>query len=303
MKKNVIEKMNENYSKLSRGQKKLVSFITDNYDVAVFYTASELGKAVGVSESTVVRFAASLGYKGYPQFQKELESWVHKKMMDSQSIDIIPERLDKRSLSYAVLKAEQENLSETFANITTGKLKTAAKMIVEARKIYILGVRESMPVAFLMERQLMQYGLDVINLSERDLNDMFDRLAFLKQGDVVIGISFPRYSKKTLKVLELANSKRAKVITITDSIFSPLNMYSSCNVVASVNISAEFISMAAPISIANVICMLVMQEREHEYIKNLEMMEDFWTEFGDDCNDELDHVSETLKNRYKVREN
>ena len=298
MKRNILEKMNENYSSMSRGQRKLVSFITDNYDVAVFYTASELGKAVGVSESTVVRFAAALGYKGYPELQKELESWVHSKMMESRKTDIVPERLSKKSILTAMLKAEQTNLNETFATISEGALKQAADFIREARKVFIIGVRESYPMALILERQLCMLGLDIVNLSDKGINDMFDRLMTISTEDVVLGISFPRYSKTTLKVLEYANTKRAKVITLTDSIFSPLNMYSSCNLAASAGISADILSMVAPVSVINALCIMLLKDHEDRLVRNLEEMESFWDEYGEDCNDEIDHVSETLKNRY-----
>ena len=290
--------MNENYSSMSRGQRKLVSFITDNYDVAVFYTASELGKAVGVSESTVVRFAAALGYKGYPELQKELESWVHSKMMESRKTDIVPERLSKKSILTAMLKAEQTNLNETFATISEGALKQAADFIREARKVFIIGVRESYPMALILERQLCMLGLDIVNLSDKGINDMFDRLMTISTEDVVLGISFPRYSKTTLKVLEYANTKRAKVITLTDSVFSPLNMYSSCNLAASAGISADILSMVAPVSVINALCIMLLKDHEDRLVRNLEEMESFWDEYGEDCNDEIDHVSETLKNRY-----
>ena len=293
--------MNENYSSMSKGQKKLVSFITDNYDVAVFYTASELGKAVGVSESTVVRFASALGYRGYPELQKELEGWVHSKMMENRKSDIVPERMSKKSILSAMLKSEQNNINETFTNISQGALKQASGLIREAGKVYIVGLHESYPLSLILERQLCMLGLDIVNLSDRGINEMFDRLVRIGMEDVVFGISFPRYSKTTLKVLEYANTKRARVITLTDSIFSPLNMYSSCNLAASAAISADILSMVAPISVINALCIMLLKDNEDHLIKNLEEMEHFWDEFGEECNDEIDHVSESLKNRYQAR--
>ena len=247
----LISRVNERYSSLSKGQKLLATYITDNYDKAVFLTAAKLGKVVGVSESTVVRFATQLGYKGYPEFQKALEEMVRNKLNSVQRMEVTYERINQSQILESVLSSDTENIKNTLEDIDHAAFELAVQTIIEARKIYVVGIRSCAPLASFLAFYLNLIFDDVILLQTNSANELFEQTIHINEQDVIIGISFPRYSMRTLKTLEFANNRNAKVITLTDSVHSPMNLYSSCNLIAKSDMASIVDSLVAPLSVIN----------------------------------------------------
>ena len=294
----LTNRINERYSSMSKGQKLLAAYITDNYDKAVFLTAAGLGEAVGVSESTVVRFAAQLGYKGYPQFQKALEELVRSKLDAVQRIEVTYGRISRSKVLESVLKSDMERLKGTLEKIDEHVFELAAETILSARRIYVIGIRSCAPLAQFLAFYLNYIFDNVILLHTNSSSELFEQMVRINREDVIIGISFPRYSLRTLKALEFANNRSAKVITLTDSVHSPMNLYSSCNLIAESDMSSIADSLVAPLSVINALIVTLCMRRQEEVAKMLETLEQVWDEYQVYGNDEIDYIDDKLKMRY-----
>ena len=225
-------RINDAYSKLSKGQKRLATYITDNYDKAVFLTAAKLGEVVGVSESTVVRFATHLGYKGYPEFQSALEELVRNKLNSIQRMEVTYGRISQSKILETVLKSDADKIHSTLEKIDQNAFELAVDTILHAKHIYIIGIRSCAPLASFMAFYFTLMFPNVHLIQTSSSSEIFEQMVRIGKEDVIIGISFPRYSMRTLKAMEFANNRSAKVITLTDSVHSPMNLYSSCNLIA-----------------------------------------------------------------------
>ena len=294
----LTNRINERYSSMSKGQKLLAAYITDNYDKAVFLTAAGLGEVVGVSESTVVRFAAQLGYKGYPQFQKALEELVRSKLDAVQRIEVTYGRISRSKVLESVLKSDMERLKGTLQKIDEHVFELAAETILSARRIYVIGIRSCVPLAQFLAFYLNYIFDNVILLHTNSSSELFEQMVRISREDVIIGISFPRYSLRTLKALEFANNRSAKVITLTDSVHSPMNLYSSCNLIAESDMSSIADSLVAPLSVINALIVALCMRRQEEVAKMLETLEQVWDEYQVYENDEIDYIDDKLKMRY-----
>ena len=228
----VLKRIEENYGGFSKRQKVLADYILKNYDKAAFLTAAKLGKVVGISESTVVRFATELGYKGYPGFQKALEELVRTKLNSIQRMEVTYGRIAQSEILESVLHSDIDKIKMTLANIDQNAFEIAVNTILNARKIYIIGIRSCASLAEFLKFYLNLICENVITVNANGSSEIFEQLIRINEEDVIIGISFPRYSMRTLKALEFASNRKAKVITLTDSIHSPINLYSSCNLIA-----------------------------------------------------------------------
>ena len=295
-------RINARYSTMSKGQKMLANYITDNYDKAVFLTAARLGEIVGVSESTVVRFAMCLGYKGYPDFQKALEEMVRNKLNTVQRMEVTYGRIQESNVLQTVLSSDEEKIKETIENIDEAAFQSAVDTILKARKIYIVGIRSCAPLASFLAFYLNQMFEDVILLHTNSASELFEQMVYIDEKDVIIGISFPRYSMRTLKALEFANNRNAKVITLTDSVHSPMNLYSSCNLIAKSDMASIVDSLVAPLSVINALIVSLCMRKQDEVASTLEMLEHIWDEYQVYDNDEIEPIDDSIKMRYgKVR--
>ncbi len=204
-------RINEAYSTLSKGQKLLASYITDNYDKAVFLTAAKLGEVVGVSESTVVRFATHLGYKGYPDFQKALEELVRNKLNSVQRMEVAYGRISQSKILESVLQSDAERIKESIEMIDPNAFDMAVETILNAKRIYIVGIRSCAPLAWdFFAFYLNMMFDDVRLLSTNSSSELFEQMVRISKDDVIIGISFPRYSMRTLKAMEFAKQPECK---------------------------------------------------------------------------------------------
>ncbi len=291
-------RINEQYRQMSKGQKLLAAFITDHYDQAAFFTAAELGDQVGISESTVVRFAAALGYKGYPEFQKALGAEVQKELNSTDRTETSYGRLSESKILNTMLKADRERIKKTLEQIDAAAFEQAVSLIAKARRIYVIGLRTCAPVADLFAFYLHLIRDQVTLLRMSTDNDIFEQMIRIGKEDCIVGISFPRYSMRTLRAMEFANQRNAKVITITDNVHSPMNLYSSCNLIAASDTSTFIESMTAPVSVVNALLVALASKYKKDVNRNLETLEEIWRDYQTGGNDELDPLDDARRLRF-----
>lgn len=294
----LTSRINECYGSLSKGQKILATYITDNYDKAVFLTAAKMGQVVGVSESTVVRFATHLGYKGYPEFQKALEEMVRNKLNSIQRMEVTYGRISQSHILETVLQSDSEKIKDTLEHIDEHAFELAVDTIIKAKHIYIVGIRSCAPLAAFMAFYFNLMFENVTLLQTNNSSELFEQMVRISKDDVIIGISFPRYSMRTLKAMEFANNRNAKVITLTDSVHSPMNLYSSCNLIARSDMASIVDSLVAPLSVINALIVALCMKKQGEVAKTLETLEDIWNEYQVYENDEINYIDDKIKMRY-----
>jgi len=294
----LINRINEKYSSMSKGQKLLSTYITDNYDKAVFLTAEKLGKVVGVSESTVVRFATHLGYRGYPEFQEALEELVRNKLNSIQRMEVTYGRISQSKILDTVLQSDAEKIKSTLEQIDQNAFEAALDIILNAKHIYIVGIRSCAPLASFMSFYFNLMFDNVHLLHTSSSSELFEQMVRISEEDVIIGISFPRYSMRTLKAMEFANNRNAKVITLTDSVHSPMNLYSSCNLIAKSDMASIVDSLVAPLSVINALIVALCMRKQSEVAETLETLEDIWDEYQVYESDEINYIDDHMKMRY-----
>ena len=290
---NIVKIINGKFPAMSRGQRKLAEYILAQYDKAAFLTAAQIGRQVGVSESTVVRFAGLLGYKGFPQMQKALEGMVYKRLHEAPAVDIENENISGQEVLEQILKKDIRNISNTLEMADRRTFEMAVEKLLNARHVYLVGIRGSEPLAVYMGFYLKLMLDEVTVVSNGNTSDLFEELMKINEEDCLVGISFPRYSMRTLKAIEFANSRSVSVITITDSINSPMNLYSSCNLIARSDMTAAADSLCAPMSLVNALITAVMAKRRKNLLNRLEMLEDICNQYGTGENDELNKVDDS----------
>lgn len=294
----VITRISESYASMSKNRKKIADFIMEHYDQAVFMTAARLGEHLGISESTVVRFAAGLGYEGYPEFQKALEAWVRDKLNAVQRMHVKYGRSTQSEILSAVLASDMEKIQDTLENVDPGAFETAVDSILEAETIYIVGIRSCEPLADFLSFYLHMIRGNVRQIRTTSISEVFEQMIRIGEKDVLIGISFPRYSMRTLKAMEFANDRNAKVIAITDSVHSPMNLYSSCNLIADSDMASIVDSLVAPLSVINALVVALCMKKQKEVAKTLTMLEDIWDEYQVYENDEINYIDDSIKIHY-----
>ena len=288
----IISRINELYSNMSKGHKRIAQFIMDHYDQAVFMTAAKLGAELGISESTVVRFASGIGYEGYPEFQKALEEWVKGQLNVVQKIGVKYGGSTQSEILTSVLTADIEKIQDTIANLDPVAFETAVNILLGAKEIYVVGLRSCEPLARFLHFYLNMIRGNVHLLSTTSVTEMFEQMIRIDEADAIIGISFPRYSMRTLKAMEFANDRNAKVIAVTDTIHSPMNLYSSCNLFARSDMVSIVDSLVAPLSLINALVVALCLKRPEDVKHNLEMLEETWNNYQVYLNDEINFIDE-----------
>lgn len=297
----VISRINEYFPKMSKSHKAIANYITEHYDQAVFMTAAKLGENLNISESTVVRFASGLGYEGYPEFQKALEEWVKGQLNSVQKIGVKYGRSTQSEILTSVLTADMEKLQDTIENLDPVAFETAIDIILEAKDIYIVGLRSCEPLADFLHFYLNMIRGHVYLIKTTSVTEMFEQMIRIDEKDLVIGISFPRYSMRTLKAMEFANDRNAKVIAITDSIHSPMNLYSSCNLLARSDMVSIVDSLVAPLSVINALVVALCLKRPQDVKSNLETLEQTWNDYQVYLNDEINFIDEEPMLNYSLK--
>ena len=288
----VLMRIHECYPKMSKGQKLLADYITDHYDKAVYLTASKLGSVVGVSESTVVRFAGEIGYEGYPGLQRALEDMIRTRLTALQRMEVSRSRMDEDHILSSILQADIENIKETMNQVEDQAFKEAVELILRAKTIYILGVRSSAPLASFLGYYMNLIFDNVKLIHTNSISETFEQMLKIGPADVMIGISFPRYSKRTVKAMEFARSRGASVIAITDSDQSPIAASCECILKAYSNMLSFVDSLVGPMSLLNALVVALSMSRQGEVKANLESLEHIWREY--DVYENADGDGETV---------
>lgn len=291
-----ISRINDKFNRMSKSHKKIAEFIIDHYEQAAFMTAAKLGKTVGISESTVVRFAYALDYEGYPEFQEALAEWVKNKLNSVQKIGAKYGKSTQSEILTSVLGADMEKIDDTIDHVDPQAFEAAVDIILNARHVYIIGLRSCKPLAEFLHFYLNMIRSDVVILDSTSTSETFEQMLRIDDNDAIIGISFPRYSMRTLKAMEMANDRNAKVITITDTIHSPMCLYSSCNLMARSDMVSIVDSLVAPLSLINAIVVALCLKRPDEVKRSLETLEYAWDNYQVYLKDEINFIDEDLLN-------
>lgn len=275
----VLSRIQEQYPRLSKGQKLLAGYIREHYDKAVYLTASKLGSIVGVSESTVVRFALELGYEGYPSMQRALEELVKNKLTAVQRMEVSRGRVNPDRLLSSVLQMDMENIKATLEQVNEETFRRATQAILRARRIYILGVRSCCVLANFIGFYLNLIFENVHQIATNSASETFEQMLQVSNEDVLICISFPRYSKRTVRTAEFAKSRGAEVVAITDSDMSPLVSVSDYVLMAQSDMVSFVDSLVAPLSLINALILALSSAKQEEISKSLETLEQIWREY------------------------
>lgn len=263
----------------SKGQKLIANYILQSYDKAAFMTASKLGKTVKVSESTVVRFAAELGYDGYPAMQRTLQEMIRNKLTSIQRIEVADDRIGNHDILSMVMHSDMEKLRMTLEQIDREAFDGAVQDIVKARRIYILGVRSASAIATFLAFYFNLIFDNATLVSISSASEIFEQLLRVGPEDVVIGISFPRYSKRTVKAMQFARDRGAQVVAITDSEASPLSAAAQRLLVAKSDMVSFVDSLVGPLSLVNALIVAISRVKKQELSQNLEELEHIWAEY------------------------
>lgn len=284
---------------MSKGQKRIADYIINNYEKAAFLTALELGEAASVSESTVVRFAAGLGYAGYPQLQKALGSMVQEKIHSIERIQIAGGSMPREQVLDNVLRADSDKILLTLDAIDRSAFDVTVGDILNAEHVYVVGLRSCAPLAAFLAYYLKIVRTGVTLIGSSNTNEILEEMLHVGENDVVIGISFPRYSMRTLKAMEFANDRNARVITITDSKHSPMNMYSSCNLFAQSALASVVDSLVAPLSVINALIVALCLAKHEDVVNNLEMLENVLGNYQMRDNDDINLINDNAYEELK----
>ena len=279
MPKDVLQLIQSNMPTFSKGQKRIAAFIQESYDKAAFMTASKLGKTVNVSESTVVRFAAELGYDGYPAMQKALQEMIRNKLTSIQRIEVANDRYGDHDVLSMVMQSDIEKIRLTLEEASRSDFSGAVDAIVEAKRIYILGVRSSVAVSSLLGFYFNLIFDNVVQVHSNSASEMFEQLLRVGEGDVVIGVSFPRYSRRTVQAMQFAQNRKAKVIAITDSAASPLAATATHTLLAKSDMASFVDSLVAPLSLVNALIVAVSRKKKEDLAHTFETLEEIWDEY------------------------
>ncbi|MDY3905490.1 MAG: MurR/RpiR family transcriptional regulator [Lawsonibacter sp.] len=280
MNHDILTLIQENIHTFSKGQKRIANFILDSYDKAAFMTASRLGKRVGVSESTVVRFAAELGYDGYPDMQKSLQKMIRNRLTSVQRIEVTNDRIGDQDLLSMVLQSDIEKIRLTLEELDRDSFEHAVDAIVSARKIYIIGVRSSASIATFLTFYFNLIFDNVVEVSANTASEVFERLLRVGEGDVVIGVSFPRYSSRTVQAMSFARDRGATTVAITDSEASPLAPICTYTLKARSDMASFVDSLVAPLSLVNALLVAVSRKKNDDLAHTFQTLEGIWDEYG-----------------------
>ncbi len=279
MKRNLLNEIKERMPTFSKGQKLLSVYILDNYDKAAYMTAARLGSIVNVSESTVVRFAIELGFEGYPEFQQCLRELVRTHLTSFQRIEVTNSIIGDGDVLTKVLMADSDKIRHTLDEIDREAFDNAIDKIVGAKSIYVLGVRSSASLASFLGHSLGMIFDDVRLVQASSGSEMFEQIMNIGQQDVMIAISFPRYSKKMINAADYAKHRGANVIAITDSSASPIASGANQILLARSDMASFVDSLVAPLSIINAIVVAVSRKKQDELTVRLRQLEEIWDEY------------------------
>lgn len=285
MSSDILTTIHNKMDSLSKGQRRIAQYILSSYDKAAFLTAGTLGKTVQVSESTVVRFAAELGYEGYPQMQQALQEMVLSRLTGVQRMEVATERIAQEDILSTVLRGDMDRLRDSSESIRREAFDSAVEALLAAKRIYVMGVRSSSALASFLSYYLNYIFEDVHLITTSSDSEVFEQIVRISSGDAIVGISFPRYSSATIQAMKYARAAGATTIALTDSESSPLADHTDCLLAAKSDMVSIVDSLVAPMSVINALLLAVCSRRKEQTTNTFDKLEEIW---------ELYHVYEKI---------
>ena len=279
MNRDFLQLLQDNEPTFSKGQKRIAQYMMQCYDKAAFMTANRLGKTVGVSESTVVRFAVDLGFDGYPSMQKAMQEMVLNRLTAVQRIEVANDRIGDQDILSMVIQSDIDKLRRTEELISRDEFNASVQAVLGAKRVYILGVRSTAPLANFLGYYLNYMFNNVHIVTASGTSEMFEKIVGMRSDDVVIAFSFPRYSTATLKAAQYCRSTGAEVIAITDNRESPLGRCATHVLCAKSDMVSLVDSLVAPLSVVNALIVAIASKREKELHRTFEELEHIWEEY------------------------
>ena len=280
MQNDILATLQTKMTEFSKGQRRIAQYILDSYDKAAFMTANKLGNSVGVSESTVVRFAVDLGFDGYPSMQKAMQEMVLNRLTSVQRIEVASDRIANHDVVSMVIQSDIDKLRQTSETVDRGEFQAAVEAILGAKRVYIIGVRSVAPLANFLGYYLNYMFNNVRIVTASGTSEMFEQVVGVDEDDVVIAFSFPRYSAATLKAAQYCRTTGANVIAITDNREAPLAQYSDCVICAKSDMVSLVDSLVAPLSVVNALIVAVAAKREKELHRTFDALERIWDQYN-----------------------
>ena len=266
-------------SAFSKGQRSIAAYVLEHYEKAAYLTAARLGAIVGVSESTVVRFATELGFSGYPDFQAALQKLVRSRLTSVQRMEVTNDLIGEGDVLDKVLLSDMEKIRKTLEEIDHESFENAVNAIVRAKDIYIIGVRSSSSLAGFLNYNLRMIFDNVRFVQTTSGSEMFEQIMNIGSGDVMIAISFPRYSSRIINAVEYARGRNADVVALTDSAMSPIAAYADQLLIAHSDMASFVDSLVAPLSIINAMVVSVARKKQDEVSRRLKALEEVWDRY------------------------
>ena len=278
MEDTLINVLTKGSKKFSKGQRLIAKYILSNYDKAAFMTAGRLGEIVGVSESTVVRFATELGYDGYPSMRKALQEMIRNRLTSVQRMEVAKSMMDEKDITKSVISSDMQNLQATLDGLDQAVFDSAIDEIINAKRVYIVGMRTSTSLASFLGLclNLLRDGVTVVR--DTAASETIEQLIRIGEGDLFIGISYPRYSSHTIDAMQFAKKMGAKAIAITDGTSSPVNGIADICLYAKSDMVSFIDSLVAPLSLINAIIVAVAKKNREDVLKTFESLERIWQE-------------------------
>ena len=280
MSNDILDILKERQPTFSKGQRRIAKYITESYDKAAFMTANRLGKTVGVSESTVVRFAVDLGFDGYPSMQKAMQEMVLNRLTSVQRIEVANNRIGDQDVVSMVVQSDMEKLRQTGESLNRNEFNAAVNAILSAKRVYILGVRSAAPLAEFLGYYLNYMFNNVHVITGCGTSEMFEKIVGINEKDAVVAFSFPRYSSATTKGAQYCRSTGATVIGITDNRESPLGQASDHVLCAKSDMVSLVDSLVAPLSVVNSLIVAIASKRQKELQRTFESLERIWDQYN-----------------------
>jgi len=276
MAKDVLSVIQAHMGASSKGQRRIAQFILSSYDKAAFMTAGKLGRTVGVSESTVVRFAAGLGYDGYLAMQKALQEMLRNRLTSVQRMEVSNDRIGDHDILSMVMQSDMEKIRMTLEEVSRSSFQAAVDALVSARRIYLLGVRSAAAITSFLGFYFNLIFPDVVLMQTAAVSEVFEQMLRIGPGDVLLGVSFPRYSRRTVKALQFARDRGATVIAITDSEASPLAPMADCTLIAKSDMASFVDSLVAPLSLVNALIVALGRAMNSDLSAIFGTLEQIW---------------------------
>lgn len=279
MPNDLLRQMEEGMSSFSKGQRQIATYIIDHYEKAAYMTASRLGEATGVSESTVVRFAIELGFEGYPEFQRAMQAIIRNRLTSFQRIEVTNHLIGDGDVLDKILYADAEKIKQTAESIDRDAFDRAVDALISARNIYILGVRSSASLADFLGAGLLRVSDNVKLIRSTSGSEVFEQMLDIGEQDVLVAISFPRYSKRVVTAVEFAHRAGANVVSLTDSARAPIAAQADQLLLAQSDVAAFVDSLVAPLSIINALLVAISRKKQGELTERLRRLEHIWDEY------------------------